>query len=85
MKLPISALGRDLFADFECTCPEPRYANDEVLSKYFNTKIKLSGYNDSYFFNEVNKEPRTVSCPTCNKKYQVQWLSDGVEVQEVEV
>jgi hypothetical protein len=46
------------------------------------TTITLSGYADDYFFNGVNREPRTFKCK-CNKIYKYQWFRDGVECEEI--
>lgn len=73
--------GRDLSASFYCTCPDKNYVGTPIET-VMKTKIELSGYNDRYFWDEVNKEPREVECE-CGKKYTQQWKENGiVEVNE---
>jgi hypothetical protein len=71
----------DLHAEFKCTCPSAQFAGTSV-AHIMKTRITLSGYNDAYFFDVVNAEPRVMSCD-CGRKYSVQWKRDGVEVAEV--
>lgn len=71
MTTSVRKFGNDLFADLTCTCPHKDYV-DGPLANIIKTKITLSGYNDNYFFEVVNKEPRIISCE-CGKKYSVQW------------
>lgn len=70
---------RDLYAKFNCTCPAKRW-KDSNISHIMKTEITLSGYNDDYFFNTVNKEPREHTC-TCGKVYLFQWKEDGVHLK----
>lgn len=72
--------GRDLVAEFECDCPNERY-KDSPLAHLMKHRIKLYGYNDSNFFDNVNKEPQTLTCK-CGRVYQYQWKRDGVKVKE---
>lgn len=76
-----SSNGRDMYATMECSCPDKRWADNEVLKNSFKTKIRFTGYNDDYFFSVVNKEPRERICD-CGKKYNFQWKHDGVHVDE---
>lgn len=78
MKLPYEAYGNDLYCKFSCTCLDPKWENLEV-AHLFNTKIRLWGYNDANFFENVNKEPRNIEC-TCGEVYSVRWFYDSVEV-----
>lgn len=78
MKLNYDSLGRDLYAKFKCTCLDPKWKDSEV-AHLFHTTIRLCGYNDAYFFDEVNKEPKEIKCD-CGKLFKVQWFRDGVEV-----
>jgi len=78
--LEIESMRNDLFAEFECECPREEFKDDPDLAKLFKTKIRLTGYNDSYFFDEVNKEPRVRECK-CGRKYNIQWTRKGVEVE----
>jgi hypothetical protein len=73
--------GRDLYFSFKCTCPSYLF-KDSDIADIMKTTIKLSGYADDYFFDEVNKEPRLFQC-TCNKQYKYQWFRDGIECEEV--
>lgn len=79
--LNYTAFGNDLFAEFHCSCPAKEY-KDTGLADIMKTKIKLSGYNDAYFFNDINKTPAIISC-VCGKKYSTQWKRSGVSVEEV--
>lgn len=81
MKKPYRSLGNDLYFDLQCTCPDKSWADSEV-AHLFKTKIKLTGYNDHYFFHEVNKEPREGQCQ-CGRKFKYQWFPDGVEAEFV--
>jgi hypothetical protein len=73
--------GRDLVAEFECDCPNERYKGSPIehLMKHI---IRLYGYNDTNFFDNVNKEPQTLTCK-CGKEYRYQWTRDGVNVELV--
>ena len=77
MKLAINYIGgNDLSVDFTCSCPHMKF---DVL----NHRIYLYGYNDTYFFQSVNAEPREFTCK-CGKKYTQQWFNEGyVEVKVV--
>lgn len=79
--LSIRHLGRDLYADLYCTCPHKDYVGTPV-AKIMKTKLTFSGYNDNYFFNEVNKEPQIKTCD-CGKQYQFQWKADGVHIEYI--
>lgn len=71
----------DLHASFNCECPSAKF-KDTPVAHIMKTKITLSGYDDAYFFNVVNKEPREITC-ACGRRYAVQWKEYGVEVAEV--
>ena len=71
-------LGNDLYAKIECTCG--KYPD----MPWFKHKITLVGYNDSNFFENVNREPRKILCDNCKKAYMVQWYHDGVEYSEAD-
>jgi hypothetical protein len=73
--------GRDMYFSFKCTCPSDLFKNTDI-AHLMETTITLSGYADDYFFNEVNREPRTFKCK-CNKIYKYQWFRDGVECEEI--
>lgn len=83
MKLEIKHIaGNDLSVDFQCDCPHKSFVGTDIehLMKH---RIYLYGYNDNYFFNEVNNEPREFKCK-CGKQYKQQWFRNGyVEVEEV--
>jgi hypothetical protein len=72
--------GRDIYADFECVCPSDLF-KDSPIAHIMKQRILLAGYNDDYFFDVVNKEPREHECK-CGIKRLVQWTRDGVIVQE---
>jgi hypothetical protein len=65
--------GRDIFFDAECTCPDRHI---DILRH----KIKLAGYADANFFDNVNREPTHDECE-CGRKYTYQWFRNGVEFQ----
>ena len=67
--------GRDLYAHFDCVClrwPE---------SKSLKTKkeIRLVGYADSNFFDNVNKKPSEYTCE-CGHVTKYQWTLTGLKV-----
>jgi len=73
----------DLFAEFECVCPNKRWGGTSIAD-IMKTKIKLSGYYDDNYFHNANAKPREIKCG-CGKKYTQQWFPNGtVEVLEVE-
>lgn len=82
MKLEIKHVsGNDLSVDFQCECPNESFIGTSIghLMKH---RIYLYGYNDSYFLNTVNAEPRQFKCK-CGKQYTQQWFAEGyVEVKE---
>jgi len=73
--------GRDLSFTLQCSCPDKRWADKTDIAHLFKTKIRLSGYADDHFFDNVNKEPRKISCE-CGNSWMVQWFRDGVEVNK---
>jgi len=77
--LPFEHWGNDLFVTTYCDCVDKRYNHN-----LFKTKIDLSGYNDDYFFDEVNAEPRTHKCE-CGKEYRYRWTREGVEWQVINI
>ena len=69
--------GNDLLAqEVRCTCN-----NDELFKDKphlgIKRKVRLSGYNDRFFFDEVNKQPRNGKC-RCGRAYTYQWLTTHV-------
>lgn len=84
MKLNYECVGgRDLYADaVECTCTNPLHA-DSPVAYLFKRKIRLSGYDDDNFFNNVNKEPREAAC-ACGRKFKYQWFVNHVDFEWVE-
>lgn len=73
------SLGRDLYADIgNCDCPA--FPDTPVLANVKKT-MKLSGYADDNFFDNVNREPKRVECHVCKKAWNVQWRRDGVLVE----
>lgn len=80
MRQQFRALSRDLFYDFECGCPDPKWA-DSAVADIMKTRIKISGYADDNFFDNVNREPREAACRNCGRRFQAQWFRDGVEVE----
>lgn len=81
MKLKYECLGgRDLYADaVSCSCLDPEWKDTDV-AHLFNTKIRLSGYYDSNFFDNVHKEPHEGACQ-CGRKFKFQWLRSHVEFE----
>lgn len=78
MRLPFKALGRDLFFESECSCPDPKWQDRPIMAS-FKSRVRLSGYADDNFFDRVNAAPRSGECRVCGRKYQYQWFRDGVE------
>ena len=68
---------RDLFFELQCTCPNKSFVGTNVEDLMKHT-IRLSGYADDNFFDNVNKEPMHLACQ-CGRKFTVQWFRDGVE------
>ena len=66
-------MGNDLYVD--CSCPI--CSCDKGDGWHYN-RIKLSGYNDHYFFNEVNKDFRKYTCNKCDTEYEYRWTTEGV-------
>lgn len=75
-------MGNDLVAKFFCKCPSEDYKDHPTLAGLIKTQIKLWGYNDNYFFREVNKESRELVCK-CGIKYSYQWTYAGVIMEEI--
>lgn len=70
--------GRDLYAEkVACNCPNAKYKDDPVLAKLLPTYVRLSGYDDANFFDNVHKEALNGACE-CGRKFTYQWLRDGV-------
>lgn len=81
MKLDYHAHGFDLYAKpVECTCLDPRWSDSPEIAHLFKRKIKLTGYNDANFFENVHKEPRHGACE-CGRKFSYQWKLDGVDFE----
>lgn len=69
---PFRISRNDLYFEIHCTCPDEKWigTNIEHIMKH---KIVLTGYNDSNFFNNVNKESRESKCK-CGRKFRYQWF-----------
>lgn len=74
--------GNDLVASFKCECPDESF-KDSSFAHLMKHRIRLYGYNDLYFFEEVNKEPRMYNCK-CGFQYKYRWTYEGVEVERIE-
>lgn len=72
----------DLFATIQCECPSETFKGT-AIEHLMKHKIRITGYNDNYFFDVVNKEPRILDCK-CGRKYQYQWTRDCVNVLQME-
>lgn len=59
---------------------EGRYAGKFRGVHLFKRKIKLSGYYDDNYFDNVHKHPHTNQCD-CGRKFTYQWFRDGVEFE----
>lgn len=83
MKLNINQIrGNDLSVDFECVCPSETFKGTPI-EHLMKQRIYLTGYNDDYFFNTVNAEPRSFKCK-CGKEYTQQWFRNGTcEIREI--
>lgn len=79
-RIPFTMRRNDLFARLYCTCPAVFDGVEHDLLKH---SIQLTGYNDDYFFNVANKEPREREC-RCGRRYRVQWFRDGVEAEFID-
>ena len=76
---PFRALSRDLYCDIECQCLDPAFA-DSGVAHLFKRKVKLIGYADDHFFDQVNAEPRELPCK-CGRRLRYQWFRDRVEAE----
>jgi hypothetical protein len=72
--------GRDMYATFKCICPSELFPDKPELG--IKHTIRLTGYNDDYFWDVVNKEPRELICK-CGKKYKYQWINGVVELERL--
>lgn len=72
------ALGRDLYYDLKCTCPNRLFIGTDI-EHIMKQNVTLTGYADNYFFDTVNAEPRIGKCGGCQREFQYQWFRDGVE------
>ncbi len=77
------ALSRDLFFNLQCTCPNPQFA-DGPIAYLMKTTVKLTGYCDDNFFDNVNAEPSEGKCRVCGRRYRVQWFRDGIEAEFID-
>jgi hypothetical protein len=71
----------DLFCDVgRCKCSNPLFkgSNVEYLIK---KKVKLTGYNDDNFFNNVNKDFKQYECNDCGAFFEYRWTPDFVIVK----
>ena len=73
------ALGNDLYFDLECTCPNSLFIGTDIEG-IMKHRIKLTGYNDANFFDNVNAEPRKGKCK-CGREFVYQWFRNGVEAE----
>lgn len=70
----------DLFCDVgKCRCPSPTFIGSDI-EHLMKKRIKLTGYWDKNFFENVNKEKRKYECGGCNMKFDYQWKTDGVYI-----
>lgn len=69
--------GRDLHAQLECSCLDPKW-KDTAVWHLMKTTITLSGYMDDYFFDMVNAAPRPINCPNCKRSFTQRWRRDGI-------
>lgn len=69
--LPFEAIRNDLYAKVRCNCPH--HSMPDLLKH----TIRLVGYNDANFFDNVNREPRESACK-CGRRYRYQWHRNGV-------
>jgi hypothetical protein len=66
----------DLFSeDIYCTCLDKKFLEDNL---HFNYRFSLSGYNDNYFFETVNKDIQHGKCSNCGREYEYRWDIHGV-------
>jgi hypothetical protein len=66
----------DLFSeDIHCKCMNKKYLEDGLKINY---RFSLSGYNDNYFFETVNKNIRQGKCSNCGREFEFRWTMDGI-------
>lgn len=83
MKLGYESFGRDLYAAaVECKCLDPKW-KDTTVSHLFKRKIKLVGYYDDNFFDNVHKVAHSSKCD-CGRGFVYQWFRDGVGFEWVD-
>ena len=70
--------GNDLAVDFRCTCPSEMWKGTDI-EHIMKERIHLHGYNDANFWDNVNSEPRKLTCK-CGKSYTQQWFRNGYVV-----
>jgi hypothetical protein len=80
MRLHYSQSRNDLHAEpVSCTCKGTPTWSFKTADQYPH-KIRLAGYDDANFWNNVNAAPREASCK-CGRRYRYQWLPEGVEFE----
>jgi hypothetical protein len=72
----------DLYAEFNCECPSEKFIGSPI-EHLMKQKITLSGYNDNYFYEVVNIEPRIYKCK-CGRQYKYQWFPYGVKIENIQ-
>lgn len=81
--IPFRRLSNDLFADVPCKCLDPKWAGSSI-AHIMKFKVRLTGYADNNFFDNVNAVPSECACRNCGRKYRAQWLREGVEFEWLE-
>lgn len=81
MKLNVRSIRNDLYADdVKCVCPSKKWIGTDI-EHLMQRRISLNGYNDSNFFDNVNKKPRIGRCNQCGREYKYQWFRYYVEFE----
>lgn len=68
--------GRDIYFDARCNCQD----RDLPILQH---KVKLAGYADANFFDNVNSKPTDGECK-CGRRYRYQWFRDGVAFEWID-
>lgn len=77
--IPFEHFSNDLYASLKCTCPFTTTTGQTL--EFVKNTIRLVGYCDSNFFDNVNREPQQQKCPHCGREFSFQWTREGVAIE----
>ena len=71
-------IGNDIFCNLgECKCPSRLFIGSSI-EHIMKESIKISGYYDDNFFDNVNKDIKKWECSKCDTVCNYRWTRDGV-------